>query len=133
MRTDDANPFEGCEIDEIMALALDLEGLAGLRALLAHTDLDREDLSQAADRLQQAGLIEAASMARDAAKRAPTRASMEIAKVMADDDEIKRKASFATLYRAGTISLDDLEAQGDIDPETLAFVAKSRQPRRAHR
>ena len=123
--TDDANPFEGCEIDEIMALTLDLEGLAGLPALLAHTDLDREDLSQAADRLQQAGLIEAASMTRDAAKQAPTRASVEIPSILADPSPENRRASFARLYRQGHVSMNDLTAQG-LDSNTLAFIARSR-------
>jgi hypothetical protein len=130
--TDDPNPFHGCDTDEIFALTFDLEGRAGLQALLAEVDLDKEDLSGAADRLQAAGLIEAADIIRDASKQAETRSSREIAIVLREEDPIRQKADFARLYRQGAVSMADLEAQG-VDDDTLAYIEKSRQPRRARR
>ena len=121
--TDIPDIFAGCEIDEILAITLDQEGLEGLKALLAQVDLDREALMSAADKLEQASLIEGANIVREASLKAPTRSSQEIARVLADEDVIRQRAYLAELYRKGQIILADLAG---IDPTTVSFVEKSR-------
>ena len=64
------NLFTDCEIDEIMALVFDQTGQDGLQALLGKAELPREDLDEVAEKLADAGLIEAAGMVRKAAERA---------------------------------------------------------------
>jgi hypothetical protein len=120
------DPFDGCDLDETLALIFNLKGADGLRALLARVDLDKESLNAAAHKLEQAGLVEGAKMVRDAAKKAPTRSSVEIAKFLRDSDLVRQKAYLAHLYRKGQIILADLVPQG-VDPETIAYVDKSRK------
>jgi hypothetical protein len=121
--------FHGCDLDEVLALVFDLEGADGLRALLGRVDLDKESLNAAADKLETAGLVEGAKMVRDAAKRAKTRSSIEIDKLLKDDDVIRQKAYFATLFRRGQIILADLVPRG-IDSATIDYVAKARRARK---
>jgi hypothetical protein len=70
MTTED-DLFAECEaLDEILALTFDLAGPEGLRALLAQVKLDQQELIEAADKLEQAGLTQSASIVREAAKQA---------------------------------------------------------------
>jgi hypothetical protein len=110
MTIDDPNPFDGCDLDEVFALIFDLEGPKGLQSLLAKAKLDREALTAAATKLDQAGLRDAAAIIRQASTKAPTQASREIADVMADHDVIQQRAYLAALYRRGQIIRADLEA-----------------------
>jgi hypothetical protein len=55
-----------------------------------------------------------------------SRSSIEIAKLLRDNDLVRQKAYLAHLYRKGQIILADLVPQG-VDPETIAYVDKSRK------
>lgn len=85
-----ADPFDDCTIDEIMAVLFDQEGAAGLKLFLRKAGCDRETLYEAAGKLEAAGLVEAAEIVRAAAVQAATRASVGIAAIMADDDRIRQ-------------------------------------------
>jgi hypothetical protein len=110
MTTEELNPFHGCDVDEVMALVFDMEGPDGLRAVLAHVDLDRECLTAAANKLDQAGLIDGAKIVREAAMKADTRSSREIAIVLREADPIRQKADFARLYRQGGVTISTISA-----------------------
>jgi hypothetical protein len=125
MTTED-DLFADCELDEIFALFFDQAGAEGLQELLAQVKLVQQELVEAAGKLEQAGLFQSAGIVRDAAKQAPTRASVEIAASMADDDEIQCRAYLASAYRRCVITIDDMVLAG-VDPKTLKFAAKARQ------
>jgi len=119
------NPFENCEtIDETMFMVLDLAGPEGLKELLAEVDLDREDLSQASDKLKAAGLVDGAQLLRDAAKEAPTRAAREISRIMADPLPANRKCYFREGWGRGYFSVDDLIVAG-VDPQEFESITKA--------
>jgi hypothetical protein len=121
--TDD--PFEGCEIDEVMALVFDQTGPAGLQELLAMRALDRENLTTAASKLEAAGLLEAAKLVTEAAARAADPKASEIAAIFADPVRGNRRAYLAAMYRHGSVTMADLEA-ADVDKDTLAYIKRSR-------
>jgi hypothetical protein len=120
--------FVGCDLDEIFALVFDQEGADGLRVLLARAALDRESLTTAGDRLEAAGLLEAAGIVRESAARAADRRAVEIAAILQDPIPGNRRALLASMYRRSVVSMADLIPQG-LDSDALAYVAKTRRCR----
>jgi hypothetical protein len=125
--TNDPDIFGGCELDEIFALVFDQEGADGLRVLLARAALDRESLTTAGDRLEAAGLLEAAGIVRESAARAADPKALEIAAILEDLIPGNRRALLASMFRKGIISMDDLVPQASLDPAALDYIARARK------
>src|SRR5262245_17871211 len=129
MMITDPDPFGGCaSLDEFFFLIFDLAGAGGLRALLAQVDLDRETLNVAANKLEQASLIDGASLVRQAALKAETRAAREIAATKGD--EVNQPGCLPYLYRIGRMDMVDMMAAG-VAPDVMAYVEKARRGGRA--
>jgi hypothetical protein len=126
MIDNDPNPFDGCQIDEIFALTFDLEGPSELRALLTEADLDRDELTIAASKLKAAGLLEAANLVAGAAARAADPNAREIAAILADPNPDNQRALLAQAYRQGHVTIEDLEAAGIDDDDTLDYIERAK-------
>jgi hypothetical protein len=116
--TTEPDLFDGAEsLDEILFLTFDHAGAEGLQEVLARVDLDREDLTEAADRLQAAGLIDAAKIVRETSTQAHTRASVEITEILADPIKENQSANLAQAYRQNRVTIEALEA-AKVDDDT---------------
>jgi hypothetical protein len=129
MTSDVFGEFES--FSEILGYVFHAQGPEALLELLKIAALDADTLHQAAKEMSAAGMDEAAELVAGAAARAaPTRASVEIAKIREMDDEVWRKARLAELYRRGQIILADMAG---FPAETIDFAARSRPPRKGQR
>jgi hypothetical protein len=123
------NVFDNFETaDEIMAFVLDRAGTEGLKQLLsiliAERRMDRESLMEAAGRLESAGLMQGAAIAMEATEQIADQAPF--AAILADPIRANQRANFASLYRQGRVTLDDLVTCGII-ADTIEFVARSKR------
>lgn len=126
MTTTEGDIFNNCEIDEVIALVFDLAGPEGLQELLLHpkVKLAQQELNEAADKLEAAGLIEAANIVAECAARAGDNTLSEIATILNDPIQANRRALLTRIYRQDRITMDELEAAG-IDDATLDFIWRS--------
>jgi len=123
------NLFDSFETaDEIMAFVLDRAGTEGLKQLLsifvAERRMHRESLMEAAGRLEAAGLMQGAAIAMEAIEQIADQAPF--AAILADPIRANQRANFASLYRQGRVTLDDI-VTGGIDTDTIEFVARSKR------
>src|SRR5215831_4678789 len=107
--------------DEIMAIVLDRAGTEGLKQLInilvAEHRMDQESLTEAAGRLEAAGLLQGATIVMEAAEHIVDQALSEIAAILHDPVRANQRANLASMYRRGRITLDDM-ATGGIDADT---------------
>jgi hypothetical protein len=126
--TSEADQFDKCSLDEIMFVTFDTFGSEGLREMLERAIqgklVYREGLEGVADKLEATGLSEAASIIRETAEKAPSEIPAKIARILTDPHQANRRAYLGQMYRSGQATLDQMTARG-VDPDTLAFVARS--------
>ena len=127
--------FTNCEsIDEVLFRMLDEAGLEGLRALMnlvvKNKTVDRQHLLDAADKLEQAGLLDATGTVRHAAVAIEDQPSPDVRIALSDDNWENVRARLASLSRKGKLSPADVaylaEHCGD---ELFDFLVQSKRGR----
>ena len=124
MMTDDVDLFEGFQTpNEISALVAQMAGMATLTelldALLEGKIIDCDGLNNSADKLESAGLDDAAG----AAGRADDQVTLEIADILNDPNRADIKGALGKLYRKGKL---DLATLAPADHDLLDYLYRLR-------
>jgi hypothetical protein len=118
--------FDGFdEIDEIAGYVFHETGSEGLQALLhmfiTNKTISRDGLLDIADSLDDAGLADGANIIREAAQAAPTKAVVEIARILNDPYPCNIRYRLTQGVRRGIFAPEDMEAAW-VDPEIIDYV-----------
>lgn len=118
---------DAAEIDEIIALVFDQTGEDGLRELMARLSgvVDQQILLDAANKLEVAGLSDAAAIVGEAAEQTGDKDAELIADILCDPVRGNAKARLAALFRRGEIDLDGLAAAG-AGADVIEYVSRCR-------